>query len=236
MTPSPEMQVLLDEIRAEVRDTRQYTGRAALSERVLRAFAEVPRHDFLPAVLRPAAYANRPLPIGHEQTISQPYIVAMMTDLLDLEPDHVVLEVGTGSGYQTAVLAKLVKQVYSLEIVAPLAALARARLRELGYGNVEVALGDGHHGWPEHAPYDAIMVTAAAAVVPPALEEQLKPGGRLLIPVGSRYSGQDLLLIPVGSRYSGQDLLLIVKDQHGRMSRNSVLPVIFVPLTGAGPP
>lgn len=219
MKPSPEMQVLLDEIRAEVSETWQYTGRAALSARVLDAFAEVPRHAFLPDALRAAAYINRPLPIGQGQTISQPYIVALMTDLLDPEPDDIVLEIGTGSGYQAAVLAKLVKQIYSLEIVATLAEEASERLRNLGYGNVEVRQGDGHAGWPEHAPFDAIIVTAAAPEIPPALIEQLKPGGRLLIPVGNRYSGQDLLLIE--------------KDQHGRMSRKSVLPVIFVPLTGA---
>jgi protein-L-isoaspartate(D-aspartate) O-methyltransferase len=219
MTRLPEMQVLLDEIRAEVSETRQYTGRAALAPRVLEAFAEVPRHAFLPDALRAAAYINRPLPIGHGQTISQPYIVALMTDLLDPEAEDTVLEVGTGSGYQAAVLAKLVKRVYSLEIVAALAEQASERLRRLGYGNVEVRHGDGHAGWPEHAPFDAIIVTAAAAEIPPALIDQLKPGGRFLIPVGGRYSGQDLLLIE--------------KDQHGRLSRKSILPVIFVPLTGA---
>ncbi len=212
------MRALLDEIRAEARETRQYTGRAALSERVLEAFAAVPRHAFLPDVLRPAAYANRPLPIGHEQTISQPYIVALMTDLLDPEAGDVILEIGTGCGYQAAVLAKLVQRVYSLEIVPELAEQASERLRRLGYDNVEVAHGDGHAGWPRHAPYDAIIVTAAAPDIPPALIEQLKPGGRLLIPVGGRYSGQELLLVE--------------KDRHGRVSRKSVLPVIFVPLTG----
>jgi protein-L-isoaspartate(D-aspartate) O-methyltransferase len=219
MTRLPEMQVLLDEIRAEVSETRQYTGRAALSPRVLDAFADVPRHAFLPDTLRAAAYINRPLPIGHGQTISQPYIVALMTDLLDPEPTDSVLEIGTGSGYQAAVLAKLVGQVYSLEIVSALAEQAGERLRRLGYDNVEVRQGDGHAGWPEHAPFDAIIVTAAASEIPPALIEQLKPGGRFVIPVGNRYSGQDLLLIE--------------KDQHGRVSRKSVLPVIFVPLTGA---
>lgn len=214
---SPEMQVLLDEIRAEVRDTQGYTGRSALSGRVLEAFANVPRHVFLPPVLRPAAYANRPLPIGHGQTISQPYIVAVMTDLLDPEPEDRVLEIGTGSGYQTAVLAQLVREVYSLEIVDALATQAAARLRDLGCDNVEVRQGDGHLGWAEHAPYDGILVAAAAAEVPPALIEQLKPGGRLLIPVGDRYSGQELLLIE--------------KDREGRVRRNDVLPVIFVPLT-----
>jgi len=221
VTPSPEMQALLDEIRAEVRETRQYTGRAVLSERVLRAFAQVPRQDFLPDVLRPAAYANRPLPIGHQQTISQPYIVALMTDLLDLKPDDIVLEIGTGSGYQAALLAKLVRQVYSLEIVAALAETARERLHHLGYGNVEVRQGDGHAGWPEHAPFDAIIVTAAAPDIPAALIEQLKPGGRLIIPVGGRYSGQELCLVE--------------KNRHGETCRKSVLPVIFVPLTGAEP-
>ncbi|MDP2832233.1 MAG: protein-L-isoaspartate(D-aspartate) O-methyltransferase [Pseudomonadota bacterium] len=210
---------MLDEIRAEVRETWQYTGRAVLSERVLQAFAQVPRQDFLPAVLRPAAYANRPLPIGHQQTISQPYIVALMTDLLDLKPGDIVLEIGTGSGYQTALLAKLVKQVYSLEIVAALAESARERLHRLGYGNIAVRQGDGHAGWPEHAPFDAIIVTAAAPDIPPALIEQLKPGGRLIIPLGARYSGQELRLIE--------------KNRHGGTSQKSVLPVIFVPLTGA---
>jgi len=218
MTQSSEMQVLLDEIRAEVRDTRQYTGRAELSQRVLTAFAEVPRHCFLPDHLRLAAYVNRPLPIGHEQTISQPYIVALMTDLLNPEPDDTILEIGTGSGYQAAVLSRLVRRVYSVEIVAPLAELASERLHLLGYSNVVVRSGDGQAGWPEFAPYDGIIVTAAAAAIPPALIEQLKPGGRLLIPVGQRYHGQDLLLIE--------------KDRNGRVSRNSVLPVIFVPLTG----
>ncbi|MDD5389554.1 MAG: protein-L-isoaspartate(D-aspartate) O-methyltransferase [Gallionellaceae bacterium] len=215
------MQVLLDEIRAEVRETWQYTGRAALSEHVLQAFAEVPRHAFLPDILRPAAYANRPLPIGHEQTISQPYIVALMTDLLDPQVDDIVLEIGTGSGYQAALLAKLVKRVYSLEIVTALADTARERLQRLGYGNVEVRQGDGHVGWPEHAPYDGIIVTAAAPDIPAALIEQLKPGGRLIIPVGDRYSGQELFLIE--------------KNRHGGTSRKSILPVIFVPLTGAAP-
>lgn len=219
--PSPEMRALLDAIRAEVRETWQYTGRAALSERVLQAFAEVPRHAFLPEVLLPAAYANRPLPIGHEQTISQPYIVALMTDLLDPAPEDTILEIGTGSGYQAAVLAKLAKRVYSLEIVPELAGPARERLQRLGYGNVEVRQGDGHAGWPEHAPYDGVIVTAAAPDIPPALIEQLKPGGRLIIPLGSRYSGQELRLIE--------------KNRHGETSQKSILPVIFVPLTGAEP-
>lgn len=218
MTTSAEMQVLLDEIRADMRVTLSYTGRAALSEKVLSAFAAVPRHLFVPVPLRLAAYANRPLPIGHGQTISQPFIVALMTDLLDPEPDDTILEIGTGSGYQAAVLARLVKRVYTLEIVDVLAEQARERLRDLGYDNVEARQGDGRAGWPEHAPYDGILVAAAAGEVPAVLVEQLKPGGRLIMPVGGRYSGQSLLLIE--------------KDRQGRVSRNSVLPVIFVPLIG----
>jgi protein-L-isoaspartate(D-aspartate) O-methyltransferase len=218
MMTTPEMRVLLDEIRAEVGDTQYYTGRAALSEKVLSAFAAVPREAFVPAALRLAAYANRPLPIGHGQTISQPFIVALMTDLLDPQADDTLLEIGTGSGYQAAILAKLVKRVYTLEIVDTLAEQARARLRDLGYENIEVREGDGHAGWPEHAPYDGILVAAAAPDVPAVLVEQLKPGGRLIMPVGGRYSGQKLLLIE--------------KDPRGRVSRESVLPVIFVPLIG----
>lgn len=218
MTTSAEMQVLLDEIRADMRATLGYTGRAALSERVLSAFAAVPRHAFVPTSLRLAAYANRPLPIGHGQTISQPFIVALMTDLLDPQADDTILEIGTGSGYQAAVLANLVKRVYTLEIVGALADQARERLRDLGYDNVEARQGDGSAGWLEHAPYDGILVAAAADEVPAVLVEQLKPGGRLIIPVGGRYSGQHLLLIE--------------KDRQGRVSRESVLPVIFVPLIG----
>lgn len=222
MTTSPEMRALLDQIRADMRDTLGYTGRAALSERVARAFAAVPRHAFVPEALRAAAYANRPLPIGEGQTISQPYIVALMTDLLEPETGDVILEIGTGSGYQAAVLAQLVKRVYTLEIVPELARAAAERLRALGYANVESSLGDGHRGLPEHAPYDGIIVTAAAAEVPPALLQQLKPGGRLLIPVGGRYSDQELLLLE--------------KDENGGVERRRVLPVIFVPLTGSPEP
>ena len=218
MTSTAEMQFLLGEICAEVRETREHTGCAKLSQRVLEAFASVPRHAFLPEALRPAAYINRPLPIGHEQTISQPYIVALMTELLETEAEDVVLEVGTGSGYQAALLGRLVKQVYTLEIVAALAWQASGRLRDLGLGNVEVRRGDGHGGWPEHAPFDAIIVTAAAPAVPPALIEQLKPGGRMLIPLGPRHGGQELQLLR--------------KDALGRISRKVVLPVVFVPLTG----
>lgn len=214
-----DLERLLDEIREEVRSTRQHTGRPALDERVIEALRQVPRHAFVPQQIQYGAYANHPLPIGHGQTISQPYIVALMTDLIQPRPEHVVLEVGTGSGYQAAVLAKLVKRVYTLEIVAALAREAGERLRRLGYDNVEVREGNGHLGWPEHAPYDAILVAAAATRIPPALIEQLKPGG--------------ILVIPVGEQHAAQDLMVIRKQANGRVEETRVLPVAFVPLTGA---
>lgn len=210
--------LLLDEIRAEARATANYTGRAAFSERVMQALAEVPRDEFVPAELGHSAWANRPLPIGLGQTISQPYIVALMTDLIDPQPGDVVLEVGTGSGYQAAVLARLVKQVYSVECLPELAAGARARLARLGCDNVEVRCGDGRQGWPEHAPYDAILVAAAPQSVPEALVRQLRPGGTLVIPVGPHHGAQDLLRIHI--------------DAEGGIERRSVLPVAFVPLVG----
>lgn len=211
--------LLLDEIRAEAWGTRQYTGRDAFDERVLAALREVPREDFVPPGLQHRAYDNLPLPIGHGQTISQPYIVALMTDLVAPEPGHVVLEIGTGSGYQAAVLSKLVKRVYTMDIVEALATEAALRLQRLGYDNVEVRCGNGRLGWSEHAPYDAILVAAAAGDIPPALIAQLKPGGTLVIPVG-------------GTRAS-QELLVLGKDAQGRVHERSVLPVVFVPLTGA---
>jgi len=214
------LEMLLDEIRAEAFATRQYTGRAAFDPRVLAALRRVPRHAFVPAELRQRAYANHPLPIGHGQTISQPYIVALMTDLIDPGPDDVVLEIGTGSGYQAAVLATLVKRVYTMDIVDALAGDAGARLRQLGYHNVDVRSGNGRLGWPEHAPYDAILVAAAARSIPPALIEQLKPGGTLVIPVGGAHESQELMVLG--------------KDAQGRMHERSVLPVVFVPLTGTG--
>ncbi|MFB0936806.1 MAG: protein-L-isoaspartate(D-aspartate) O-methyltransferase [Propionivibrio sp.] len=214
----PEISLLLDEVRAEVRCTRDLTGRASLDERVYAALRRVPRHAFLPDDLRWAAYRNTALPIGYRQTISQPYVVALMTDLLEPKAGDAILEVGTGSGYQAAILSCLVRQVYSLEIVEELAIQARDRLQRLGFGNIEVRAGNGHHGWPEHAPYDSIIVTAAAPSVPAALIAQLKPGGTLVIPVGNRYTGQDLKVLR--------------KDEEGGIEERSVLPVIFVPLTG----
>jgi protein-L-isoaspartate(D-aspartate) O-methyltransferase len=175
----------------------------------------VPRHEFVPKEERRAAYRNRPLPIGHGQTISQPFIVALMTDLLRLKADSRVLEVGTGSGYQAAVLAVLAGEVYSIEIVEALGLRASRTLKRLGFANVETKIGDGYAGWPEHAPYDGIIVTAAPDHVPPALVEQLKPGGRLVIPVGGL----------------SQDLIVIEKQPDGRTTSKEVIPVRFVPMT-----
>lgn len=212
------MDVLLDDIQDEMWETRHITGRQRLDPRVLAALRKVPRQLFVPDPLQDRAYDNNPLPIGCGQTISQPYVVALMSDLIRPQADAVVLEVGTGSGYQTAILAELVRQVYSLEIIDQLAQAARRRLQRLGYENVEVRSGNGRLGWPEHAPYDAIVVTAAASGIPPPLIEQLKPGGALVI--------------PVGERTLGQELLLVTKDQQGRVEQKDVLPVVFVPLTG----
>lgn len=209
---------MLDEIAATVTRTRAHTGRQRLDARVLQAMAGVPRHEFVPQELRELAYANRPLPIGHGQTISQPYIVALMTELAELHPEDVVLEIGTGSGYQAAVLAKLVQQVYTMEIIPELGQRAETDLHRLGYANVQVHIGDGYHGWPEHAPYDAILVTAAPDEIPAPLLQQLRPGGRLVVPVG-----------PAGET---QWLKLLRKDEHGTVQQEDVLPVGFVPLTG----
>ena len=207
---------MLAEIEADARDTRSWTGRARFSEAVMAAMARVPRHEFVLPDDAPYAYVNRPRGIGHGQTISQPYIVALMTDILDLKPGDRVLEVGCGSGYQTAVLAELCAKVYSLETLEPLATTAAARLERLGYRNVEVRHGDGFAGWPEEAPFDAIMVTAAPEKVPEALVEQLRRGGRMAIPIGS----------PLDT----QVLSLCRKDDTGHTSRISILPVSFVPM------
>ncbi len=208
---------LVEKIAAEAAATADYTGRRHFSERVMAAMAKVPRHEFVPSSEERLAYVNEPLPIGYGQTISQPYIVALMTDLLDLEPDHRVLEIGTGSGYQAAVLSELVARVYSVEVVPALAAQAAERLARLGYRNVEVRASDGSKGWAEHAPFDAIIVTAAAPSVPPALLDQLKSGGRMAIPVGGEYRTQNLVIIE--------------KDEAGKFSERAVLPVAFVKLT-----
>lgn len=209
---------MLGEIQRTVDLTRREIGKTTLDSRVMAVMGSVPRHAFVPSNLVPQAYENRPLPIGHGQTISQPYIVALMTDLLSLDDDSIVLEVGTGSGYQAAVLAELVKSVYTIEIIEALGDEARTRLAHLGYANVTVRIGDGYYGWAEHGPYDAIIVTAAASHVPPPLVEQLKPGGTMVIPVGERFLVQQLLLIE--------------KDTRGEVRTRQILPVAFVPLTG----
>ncbi len=207
---------LLREIEAEVRETSAFTGRCALARRVMDAIAEVPRHEFVPPGHAHFAYEDRPLPIGFGQTISQPYIVALMTDLLELTGDEVVLEVGTGSGYQAAILAKLARKVHSIERVRSLANRARERLERLGFDNVEVHRGDGYDGLKEHAPFDAVIVTAAAEEIPAPLIEQLKPGRRMAIPLGGRFMVQELVLVG--------------KDESGEVKTRSVLPVEFVPL------
>lgn len=212
-----ERRELLEQIDADFTATGIYTGWSRMDSRIRQAMAEVPRHLFVPSAEQSLAYVDHALPIGCGQTISQPYIVALMTSLLEPRPEHVVLEVGTGSGYQAAVLSSLIKQLYSIEVIEELATSAAERLQRLGYNNVEVRAGDGAKGWPEHAPFDGIIVTAAAPVVPPALIEQLKPGGRLVIPVGDTY---------------GQDLRLIEKQADGSVKSRSVIPVAFVPLTG----
>lgn len=213
-----ERRRMVDDITALVRETRAEIGKGAFDERVMDVMARVPRHEFVPAGQVSSAYRNRPLPIGHGQTISQPYIVALMTDLARVEPGHKVLEVGTGSGYQAAVMAHLARAVYTIEIVEPLGLQAKDRLRTLGYANVEVRVGDGYHGWEEHAPYDAILVTAAASHIPPPLIRQLKAGGRMVIPVGAAFMVQHLMLVE--------------KGLDGSVSTRQILPVAFVPLTG----
>ena len=201
------------------------TDHAKLDARVLEALRKVPRHAFVPAEAAPLAYADRPLDIGLRQSISQPFIVALMTHLLQVQPGDRVLEIGTGSGYQAAVLSVLAREVYSVEILAPLGAKAAETLSRLGYANVAVRIGDGYQGWEEHAPYDRIMVTAAPDHVPPALIAQLKPGGRLVIPLG-----------PSGTGPQAQDLMLIEKAADGTTTNTSIIPVRFVPLTRDGKP
>ncbi|MEN8140706.1 MAG: protein-L-isoaspartate(D-aspartate) O-methyltransferase [Thermodesulfobacteriota bacterium] len=213
-----EIKEMVRTIALEARLCQWATGIGKISPPVLEAMAQVPRHQFVPPDLRAYAYGNGPLPIGAGQTISQPYIVALMTDLLRPEEDDVILEVGCGSGYQAAILSLLVEQVHSLEIVPSLASEASERLAEMGFSNVEVRQGDGYQGLVEHAPFAGIIVTAAARHVPPPLLAQLKPGGRLVIPVG----------LPHGA----QELLLFVKEEDGTVTSKKILDVAFVPLTG----
>lgn len=211
-----DIQQMIAEIEQEVVYTRHYIGKEHLDPRVMRVMGSTPREQFVPQGERCFAFYNQPLPIGHGQTISQPYMVALMTDLLQLQPEHVVLEVGTGSGYQTAILSQLCRQVYTLEVLEALGKAAAERLKRLHYDNIVATTGNGYHGWPEHAPYDAIMVTAAATHIPPALIQQLKTGGRMVIPVGQPYGSQQLMLVE--------------KNAQGTVETNHILEVAFVPL------
>jgi protein-L-isoaspartate(D-aspartate) O-methyltransferase len=212
-------QQMVAEIVAEAALTASHTGLAAFSERVMRIIGAMPRHEFVPVELQPYAYLNRPLPIGYEKTISQPFIVALMTDLLAPQADDVVLEVGAGAGYQAAILAQLVKRVYTVDIIDELAQGAERRLKRLGYENVEVKVTNGYYGWAEHAPYDRIMVTTASELIPPPLLAQLKPGGRMVIPTG----------IP-----DKQTLTLVEKSAAGSLATRDILPVRFSELEDPG--
>jgi len=214
-----DMARMIKGIEEEVELTRRWIGKDRLDPRVMQAMAEVPRHEFIPAGYRASAYYDGPVPIGHGQTISQPYIVALMTDLLEPEPGDVVLEIGTGCGYQAAILSRLVAEVYSVEIVSELAAEAAARLRRLGYDKVAVKAADGYEGWREKAPFDGIIVTAAAPMPPTPLIEQLRSGGNLVIPLGAPHASQMLTVVH--------------KSSHGEIETRQILPVAFVPFTGA---
>lgn len=209
---------MLHDIAAELSYSREQIGKDALDARVLQAMTNVPRHEFVPEGSRAQAYDNGPLPISCGQTISQPFIVALMTDLLDPQPGDVMLEIGTGSGYQAAILSQLVKHVYSVEIIATLAQQSAERMQRLGYENVTVRHGDGYLGWPEHGPYDGIIVTAAAPHIPAPLLAQLKPGARLVIPVGMPYAYQELIVVE--------------KDADNNVNTRALIGVAFVPLTG----
>lgn len=213
-----QLERMLRDIDLEVELTRRFIGKNALDKRVLTAMNTVARHEFVPPEMKLFAYDNNPIAIGYGQTISQPYMVALMTDLLNPKPDDIVLELGTGSGYQAAILSLLVKQVYTIEIVEELVTQASARLQKLGYINIEMRTDDGYHGWPKHAPYDGIIVTAATPTIPQPLIDQLKTGG--------------LLVIPIGFPYQHQELKVIEKRENGQIETRDVLGVAFVPLTG----
>ena len=210
---------MVAEIEAEAKLTASYTGRGAFSPAVMEVVGRVARHEFVPVELQPYAYLNRPLPIGFEKTISQPYIVALMTDVLDLGQDDVVLEIGSGAGYQAAILAELANRVYTIDIIEELAAAAERRLQRLGYTNIEVRVANGYYGWAQHAPYDKIMVTAACELLPPPLLAQLKPGGRMIAPTGIAEK---------------QSLTLVEKSASGSLSTRDLLPVRFSELEDPG--
>ncbi len=203
---------MVEQIARHALHVGEETGRSVLDERVMATVGDVPRHDFVPAELRAFAYFDTPLPIGYDKTISQPYIVALMTDLLELQPDDRVLDIGTGLGYQAAILAKLAKMVYSVEIIEELAQSAARRLRELEVTNVELKIGDGSLGWPEQSPFDKVLVAAAPELIPTSLLTQLKPGGRMVIPAGIE---------------NEQKLLLVTKNEEGRLDTEEILPVRF---------
>src|SRR5215831_9542155 len=208
-------------IRAIAEHIADELGKPALDERVLRAMAKVPRHEFVPVEVQQYAYLDRPIPIGFDKTISQPLMVAVMTDLLELKPNDVVLEIGTGLGYQAAMLAELAGRVYSVEIIDELAQRAIQRLKQQGYTNVEVRAGNGHTGWPKHAPFDKVIVTAAPDLIPPPLINQLRAGGRMVIPVG----------LP-----GDQQLVVAEKDLDGRVTTREIMPVLFSVLEGSDQP
>ena len=203
---------MIEAIRLIAEHLGDEIGKTALDDRVLRAMAKVPRHEFVPIEVQPYAYLNRPLPIGFDKTISQPLMVAVMTDLLELKPDEAVLEIGTGLGYQSAVLAELAGSVYTVEIIDELAQRAVQRLKREGYTNTEVRVGNGYFGWPEHAPFDKVIVTAAPDLIPPPLINQLKFGGRMVIPVG----------LP-----DAQQLVVVDKDVNGRIKTKEIMQVLF---------
>ena len=203
---------MVEQIARHANLAARETGRAILDERVMTVMGEVPRHEFVPVELRSFAYFDTPLPIGYEKTISQPFIVALMTDLLDLQPDDRVLDIGTGLGYQAAVLAKLVKRVYTVEIIEELAEGAQRRVTEQGFGNVAYRNGDGSAGWSEHSPFDKILVAAAPDLIPTALLNQLKPGGKMVVPAGVE---------------DAQQLMLVVKNDQGQLNVDEILPVRF---------
>jgi protein-L-isoaspartate(D-aspartate) O-methyltransferase len=211
-------QHMVAEVVAETIYVSAQIGKAALDRRVVEVIGKVPRHQFVPVELQPYAYLNHPLPIGYDKTISQPFIVALMTDLLAIRPDDIVLEIGTGLGYQAAVLAELAKKVYSVEIIEELASQAKQRLSRLGYSNIAFKIGNGYKGWPERAPFDKVIVTAAPDLIPSSLILQLKPGGKMVIPAG------------LGD---AQQLIVVEKDLNGRITTKEILPVRFAQLDEA---
>lgn len=211
-------QHMVAEIAATTVLVGERIGKYNLDPKVMEVMGKVPRHEYVPLELQPYAYLNRPLPIGFDKTISQPFIVALMTDMLQIRKEDTVLEIGTGLGYQAAVLAELAHKVYSIEILEVLAAQARKRLDRAGYANIEVILGNGYHGCPEHAPFDKVMVTAAPDLIPPSLINQLKPGGRMMVPAG----------LP-----DSQQLILVEKSSDGKLATKEILPVRFSELEGA---